>query len=434
MRAWLISALLAAAVLIALACSSSEPQNAAAPDAGDAGDESVLPPMDASGCMLADPADAGGFSRGYAMLSSGSVQRDKAFYLTTLLEKDAPTAAAIAASAPLTMLGAAADARLRGAPAKCGDVAACYAAELKWADADVTTSGAALAAAATSLASAHLRPSGEFILHASASDADLVAAAWKDTTLALGNSYDVYAASLDGPTLHAVVSAVIAAHPEPLAFYRPLLEVVLGALVAQNRLEDTLYEPLDQGENKAALAALPSVAWSAYPYSAIMVPGEGPTSPDVALNPVGAQRCDLAAARYAAKYAPVFILSGGHVHPDRTPYCEALEMKKYLMTTYAIPESAILVDPFARHTTTNLRNVSREVFRYGIPTDRPVLLVSDFYQSLYIAYHDGAFDTRCNAELFYLPYRVLTPLTPYDTCMLPSPLTLQLAGTDPLDP
>jgi uncharacterized SAM-binding protein YcdF (DUF218 family) len=32
-------------------------------------------------------------------------------------------------------------------------------------------------------------------------------------------------------------------------------------------------------------------------------------------------------------------------------------MKRQLVALFGIPESAILVDPHARHTTTNLRNV-----------------------------------------------------------------------------
>src|SRR5262249_4741030 len=156
-----------------------------------------------------------------------------------------------------------------------------------------------------------------------------------------------------------------------------LLEVVLAALAEQKRDEAARYEPLAQGENRAALERIPNIDWPTYPYSLILVPGQGPTSLDVPLDPGGQYRCDLAVDRYHARLAPLIAVSGGHVHPDRTPYSEAIQMKQYLMTMKGIPEDAILVDPHARHTTTNLRNVSRLLYRYHIPADRPVLVTSD---------------------------------------------------------
>jgi hypothetical protein len=103
------------------------------------------------------------------------------------------------------------------------------------------------------------------------------------------------------------------------------------------------------------------------------------------------------------------------------------------MTTKGIPDSAILVDPYARHTDTNIRNVSRELYRYGIPTNRPALVTSDLFQSLEIGYPMGAFDMEAEGGIFYFPYRVLTSISPYDACLLPSPITLT-GGDDPLDP
>ena len=48
--------------------------------------------------------------------------------------------------------------------------------------------------------------------------------------------------------------------------------------------------------------------------------------------------------------------------------------------------------------------------------------------------HADLFDERCQKELGYLPYRAMTKLTENDTCLLPSPLTLQADGRDALDP
>ena len=71
------------------------------------------------------------------------------------------------------------------------------------------------------------------------------------------------------------------------------------------------------------------------------------------------------------------------MHPDKTPDAEAIEMKKYLMEAHSIPEAAILVDPHARHTTTNLRNAARMMLRSGAPPEKPLLVASDLIQSVY---------------------------------------------------
>ena len=219
-------------------------------------------------------------------------------------------------------------------------------------------------------------------------------------------------------------------------FFAPLLTLVLESLAAEGRDEATRYEPLAQGENAAALARIPSLDFSKYPFSVVMVPGLGPTNLDAPLSEGGQVRADQAAARFSAGLAPVIVLSGGHVHPDRTPYSEAIEMKKYLMQTYSIPESALLIDPHARHTTTNLRNVARLMYRYGIPTDQPVLITTDFGQTLYIAATSDAavFGKRCLSELGYKPWRGITRLDDLDNCWIPSVQSLQQDARDLLDP
>jgi uncharacterized SAM-binding protein YcdF (DUF218 family) len=41
-------------------------------------------------------------------------------------------------------------------------------------------------------------------------------------------------------------------------------------------------------------------------------------------------------------------------------------MKHDLIARLGIPAAAILVDPHARHTTTNMRNAARLLYRYGM--------------------------------------------------------------------
>ena len=83
--------------------------------------------------------------------------------------------------------------------------------------------------------------------------------------------------------------------------------------------------------------------------------------------------CRLAALQYAKGVAPFIVTSGGKVHPYKTKFCEATEMKRYLVEKLHIPANAIIVDPHARHTTTNMRNAARLIYRYGIPLIKPAL-------------------------------------------------------------
>ncbi len=407
-------------------------------DAGRKYDAGEGPANDAgSTCVVLD-ADAGSFSAGYRPLASASRVQDKAFYLLTLFDSSPRLKAAFAADATLQAISKKHDAALRAGVANCGTDLACLTNAVVLSEDETTAIAVGLPRALAgcelaTLAANHMRPSGAFILHATGTDDGLIYRAWLDTAVALRHAYDGYAAPLDGATLHTILAQVVERHPEPLAFYEPLLHVVLGGLTAQGRDEAARYEPLALGHNAAALARVSGIVWAQYQYAVILVPGQGPENADP-LNPIGRERCNLAASRFFDRLAPFIFLSGGHVHPDRTPYSEALEMKKYLMAEKGVPESAILIDPHARHTTTNLRNVSRHLLRAGVPESQPVLVTSDPIQSAYFANHNLALDRRCNEELGYLPYLNLKRVTANDTSFSVTPLSLQLDGRDPLDP
>jgi DUF218 domain len=130
--------------------------------------------------------------------------------------------------------------------------------------------------------------------------------------------------------------------------------------------------------------------------------------------------------------APLIIVSGGHVHPYRTPHCEAIEMKKELIEKYEIPEKNILIEPHARHTTTNIRNASRLLFAYHVPNDKPSLVTTNFQHSEYVGsvfFHD-----RCLKELGYLPGKLLERITPTSIEFLPNIESFQQNPLEPLDP
>ncbi|MBO9636486.1 MAG: YdcF family protein, partial [Chitinophagaceae bacterium] len=124
-------------------------------------------------------------------------------------------------------------------------------------------------------------------------------------------------------------------------------------------------------------------------------------------------------------------VSGGHVHPNKTPFCEAVEMKKYLVEVLKIPSSDIIIEPHARHTTTNLRNANRLVYQFKMPANKPVMIVSDASQTRYI---NGNMKVRIQKELGYLPWRSMKQLSSTETEYLPSEISTQINPLDPLDP
>src|SRR5258708_3390064 len=116
----------------------------------------------------------------------------------------------------------------------------------------------------------------------------------------------------------------------------------------------------------------------------------------------------------------------------QTPFCEAIEMKKYVMEKYKIPEKSILVEPYARHTTTNFRNVARLVFRYGIPADLKALVTSS-EDHIWLTTKES-FRIRCSTELGYSPMEFITQISPIAAEFKPSVASLCFDANDPLDP
>jgi hypothetical protein len=182
--------------------------------------------------------------------------------------------------------------------------------------------------------------------------------------------------------------------------------------------------------NRTVIEHIPSIAWASFPYSLILVPGQGPEQPGIAIDPMSITRCRLAAERYRKGLAPLIVVSGGHVHPNKTPYAEAVEMKKYMVKELGIPDNAILIEPHARHTTTNMRNTARIVYRFGIPDTMKILTVSDPVQSSYIP----IMEKRFMDELKCIPYRDMRVLSAEENEFYPVRNALQSNPLDPLDP
>ena len=107
-------------------------------------------------------------------------------------------------------------------------------------------------------------------------------------------------------------------------------------------------------------------------------------------------------------------------------------MKKFLMTRFGIPANAIIIDPHARHTTTNIRNADRLMIRYGIPFTKPSVFVTSKSQTDYAA--AAAFDQRNLRELGYLPYREKQQIGIHEISFYPVMESLHMDPYDPLDP
>ena len=177
---------------------------------------------------------------------------------------------------------------------------------------------------------------------------------------------------------------------------------------------------------------------SAAPYDLLIVPGFTPVNAPgpVHLRELGParQRIELAAQDFLDGKAGYVLLSGGNVHPAGTPYNEALMMREYLLELGVSPRR-ILVDPHARHTTTNLRNAGRCMLALGLSRG---LIVTGFEsaifsQAFYLGYPDlSTFLLRCQSELGY-EVGALTGIDDHHIAFTPDPACPTPSYHDPLD-
>jgi hypothetical protein len=217
-------------------------------------------------------------------------------------------------------------------------------------------------------------------------------------------------------------------------FFDLPLTFAIGLLKLNGRDEAARYEPLHREVNKACYDKLSDIEWNKFPFTFIMVPGDSPNSPgdSINLSEGGKHRLKRGVQLYRDSIAPILILSGGHVRPFQTPYSEAIEMKKYAILYLGVPEKHILVDPHARHTTTNFRNVSRLARRYKIPVDMPALVTSTESNIKYI--ESDKFRLRCLDELGYRPADLGPKYSEREIEFFPHLVSLTIDPMDPLDP
>lgn len=338
----------------------------------------------------------------------------------------------------------------------CTPKPACLADAWVWTAADIAAVDAALRRIAAQpgraqgLVATHMRPSGRFARHAALADPAFITAAWADTAAGMNAIIAVYAKGTPPryPLIDSTIfdtkderfGAVLDAHgqvtaagtrPGDLVFDAPG-RYAIGLLRMNERTDALAYRQLLDDTNVAASKLAAGTRWADYRYPALLVFGHGPEDAQSRTGVMGHIRMARAADLFAAGLAPFIVVSGGNVHPNRTPFNEAVEMKRILIEQYNIPADRILIEPHARHTTTNLRNCARLLFATGLPTDRPSLIVTDPMTAMYIG--STTLMTRTLQETGVTPGRVTAADTAFAFEFLPDLSAFHVDPLDPLDP
>jgi len=293
-----------------------------------------------------------------------------------------------------------------------------------------------------------IRNSGSHKRHTKLNDEELIAQAWKDSAKALNRILRVYALAekplypaIDSSSLDPATARTKELLTEALMqtelfsdklFFTPTYRFAELLLYLDERENAGFFPNIDNLENNAAKDHVRNINWSSYPYSAILVLGDGPNITGMRLGQFGKLRVMQAARMFKDKKAPFIVVSGGNVHPARTVMNEAVEMKRELMERYGISEKNIVIEPFARHTTTNFRNAVRLMNRYNFPLTKKALVTSSKTHIDYCL--SEVFKTRLMNELGYLPIQwgQRNGLTELE--FLPDLMSLHVDALDPLDP
>ena len=407
-------------------------------------------------CLLLIINVAGqGYDKNYRPLSSGDLTVDKNFYLLTVIEKTPEVKTIMTSNATFkNFLQKKTEVLKTHVTDTCSHPVSLLN-DFFWKP-DTATLAKELNSVYTTnkkafdkIINGHLRPSGYYQRFVGLSNEVLLAKAWNQcfygmdyiiNQFGLGKKMryphiDSASYIVTSRTYRIMLKDMMASLDESSksfdVFYKPSLAVAMQLMQANDRDEPARLEPLEKGINKAAYDQIKKTDWKKFKYAAIILPGAGPEL-KIPVGHEGKLHCDAAARSYLAGDAPFIIPTGGYCYPFKTTYNEAVEMKKYLMEKYNIPASAIIAEPQARHTTTNIRNSVRLMIRYGIPVDMPSLFVTSMSQTKYSA--ADSFDARNMRELGYTPYTRKKQLTNHKIEFYPVIECLHMDPYDPLDP
>lgn len=388
-----------------------------------------------------------GYRKDYALLHSGNLVADKNFYLLTVIDHTPAIADILAADPRLRALR---DRRITSLHDP-------HVIDFEFSPADSLEIAGILSQLYTrhkpvfdKAIDNHLRPSGYYQRFIALSDKDLFLHAWGQVVTGINYIIDQFGLGkklryprIDSATfdvngeyftyaLQDMFAGLAGTTDSMSLFFHPSLSVAMQLMALNLRDEPALFEPMEKGENKQPYEAIPGTDWSIYRYATIVIPGNGPELTSTPISPINKLHCSIAAERYKQGWAPFIIVTGGYCYPFRGPYCEAIEMRKFLVERFGIPPAAIIIDPHARHTTTNIRNAGRLMIRYGIPLDKPSVFITTRSQLSMSA--SEAFDQRNLRELGYLPYRDKMQLSIHDISFYPVIESLHMDPYDPLDP
>ena len=402
-----------------------------------------------------------GFQKEYKLLHSGNITADKNFYLITVLEQSPGARVLLEKNSRLkTLLDGKLESIRNALMDSCGS-AECFLSRFEWTTKDSVNLDQAMRetyqvnkSPLDQIINRDLRPSGYYQKFSSLGNLQFLLAAWGQYVTGINIIIDEYglgkkkrypkidSASYDvhGMYYQSMIRLMLNEVSEQVltfkVFYQPSLTIALQLLDLNDRNEAARLEPLEFKENKFALEQVNKINWSKFQYATILILGSGPDVLSLPLSPIAKIRCRLGAWRFRQGQAPFIIVSGGYVHPFHTPFCEAIEMKKYLIQELGIPGNRIFIDPQARHTTTNIRNANRLLYRYRIPTTMPSLIVSTESHIDWILdkLPNQNFDNRCMIELGYLPYSAKKRVTLNSVSYFPTLWSLHMDPYDPLDP
>lgn len=403
-------------------------------------------------CVSAQPKSP---TPSYKLITGNNFIASKNYYLLTLLQEDKASRQLIETDSVLAGLLRNKLVKLNSSLAECKNDITCFTAAIQFSEEEITTVSARLASLYTSnnalgkLVQQHIIPSGNYILFQQLSPKDLLVKAWQQDAQGINFAIAVYAEgkkpnypNIDSIAfnvkqpgysrlLYSVNYLVMNECNNAKLFFQPSLTAALHLLEINERNQAADFEPMTAGENKAAVEKIKTTQWGKYKYSLIMIPGAGPEEPAVALSAEGMIRCRLAALQYQKGLAPFIVTSGGKVHPYKTKYCEAVEMKKFMVQELHIPAAAIIIDPHARHTTTNMRNTVRLMFRYGMPFNKPAITCTTRGQSNMI---ETTLIARCLKELNEAPYKNGVRLSETEIEFYPLLEALHINPMEPMDP
>ncbi|WP_179352320.1 YdcF family protein [Winogradskyella vidalii] len=400
------------------------------------------------------------FNRNYNSIESNSMVKDRNFYWATLVENNAIINNLIKDDVELSVYLETAKQRLSNIASQNNVTSLQYANALKFSNNEIIAISTAIknvaetnAPSFINFSNSHIGPAGVFNQFAEITEVDRLQQLIVEEMLqGINQIIDTYVAGIDPayPDLDRVSYDVNSSQYRLLLknlvsdlntntnqmelFYQPFLDFALGALEINNRDEAARFMPLKLGENAATYQNIQNIDWNDYQYSMIVVLGDAPNSsgdlPNISIG--GMLRSDHGVDLLNQGLAPLIVFTGANVAPFQSEFHEATEMKSYIMDNYNISENKILVDPHARHTTTNMRNVGRFIYKYGIPIDKKAIVSTSTSQSSYLS--SSGFLTRCTTQMGHIPMTLHNRLSDFDIEFTPKIEVLHLDSSDPLDP